>query len=71
MAIAAELAQDLADRGFLWLAGGLSVGTVGHVLKAYTPELIDVSSKLEVEKGKKDHGLMADFFKEIDEYANE
>jgi indole-3-glycerol phosphate synthase/phosphoribosylanthranilate isomerase len=71
MAIAAELAQYLADRGFLWLAGGLSVGTVGHVLKAYTPELIDVSSKLEVEKGKKDHGLMAAFFKEIDEYANE
>lgn len=70
MAIAAELAKFMADRGFLWLAGGLGVGTVGHALKSYAPELIDASSKLEVEKGKKDHGLMAAFFKEIDEYAN-
>ncbi|MFA6506781.1 MAG: hypothetical protein WCT14_11805, partial [Treponemataceae bacterium] len=64
-----ELAAPLSERGFLWLAGGLGVGTVGPALRAYAPELIDASSKLEAEKGKKDHGLLAAYFKEIDDYA--
>jgi indole-3-glycerol phosphate synthase/phosphoribosylanthranilate isomerase len=70
-AIAAEFAKHLAERGFLWLAGGLGVGTVGPALKAYTPELIDASSRLEAEKGKKDHSLLAAYFKEIDEYTRQ
>jgi indole-3-glycerol phosphate synthase/phosphoribosylanthranilate isomerase len=68
-AIPKELAEPLAGRGFLWLAGGLGVGTVGPALEAYAPELVDASSRLEAEKGKKNHGLLAAYFKEIDAYA--
>jgi indole-3-glycerol phosphate synthase/phosphoribosylanthranilate isomerase len=68
-AVPAELAASLAARGFLWLAGGLGVGTVGPALRAYAPELVDASSRLESEKGKKDRGLLAAYFKEIEEYA--
>ncbi len=68
-AIAGDLARPLAAAGGLWLAGGLGAGTVGPALKAYAPELVDASSGLESEKGKKDHGLMAAYFKEIHDYA--
>ncbi len=68
-AIPRALAESIARYGFFWLAGGLGVGTLGHALRSYAPELIDASSKLEVKKGQKDHALMAAFFKEIDEYA--
>lgn len=67
--IAAALAKPLAEDGFLWLAGGLGPGTVGPALEAFAPELVDASSKLESEKGKKDRGLLAAYFKEIHEYA--
>ena len=68
-AIAPELARVLAESGGLWLAGGLGVGTIGPALTAFSPELVDASSRLEAEKGKKDHGLLAAYFKEINDYA--
>ena len=68
-AIPSDLAAPLAERGILWLAGGMGVGTVGPALRAYRPELIDASSRLEAEKGKKDHGLLAAYFKEIEDYV--
>jgi phosphoribosylanthranilate isomerase len=42
---------------------------VGAAIDAYRPELIDASSKLEAEKGKKDAELMKRYFKEIDDHA--
>lgn len=67
--VPAEAARALADKGALWLAGGLGPETVRAALEAYHPELVDASSKLESEVGKKDHGRMAAYFKEIHAYA--
>ncbi|MDA3810430.1 MAG: bifunctional indole-3-glycerol phosphate synthase/phosphoribosylanthranilate isomerase [Spirochaetaceae bacterium] len=49
----------------LWMAGGLSEENIRSVIDDFSPELVDVSSKLESEKGKKDHGKMKRFFMEI------
>jgi len=57
-------------RGFRWLAGGLGVGSVGAAIEAYGPELVDASSRLEAEKGRKDRGLLAAYFKEIEDHAH-
>jgi indole-3-glycerol phosphate synthase/phosphoribosylanthranilate isomerase len=63
------LAAACADRGGLWLAGGLGPDTIGKVLERYRPELVDASSRLESEPGKKDRATLGAFFKEIDVYA--
>ncbi len=49
----------------LWLAGGLSPETVAEAIARYRPELIDVSSRLESEPGRKDAQKLKDFFKEV------
>lgn len=69
-AIVPALAEALSSRGFLWLAGGLGVGSVGAAIEAYGPELVDASSRLEAEKGRKDRGLLAAYFKEIEDHAH-
>jgi indole-3-glycerol phosphate synthase/phosphoribosylanthranilate isomerase len=69
-ALPAELAGPLAEGGGLWLAGGLGVGTVGAAIAEYRPELVDASSRLEAEKGRKDPALMETYFKEIESYAS-
>ena len=56
---------DLRSGG-LWLAGGLGPDTVGAVLARYRPELVDASSRLEAEPGKKDRAKLEAFFKEIE-----
>jgi phosphoribosylanthranilate isomerase len=38
-------------------------------MDAYRPELVDASSRLEAEPGKKDHGLMEAYFKEIADHG--
>lgn len=60
------LVELLRKEGPLWLAGGIGPGNVGRILKDYRPELIDASSQLEVEPGKKDPEKMRKFFAEID-----
>lgn len=69
VAVPETLVQPLSARGGLWLAGGLGPGSVGAAIDAYAPELLDASSKLEAEKGRKDPGLMERYFKEIDDHV--
>ena len=46
----------------LWIAGGLTDTNVADVIRAFAPELIDASSGLEREPGRKDHDRMRAFF---------
>lgn len=49
----------------LMLSGGLSVENIKNALFEVDPDIIDVSSSLEVSSGVKDHNLMKEFFKKI------
>ena len=49
----------------LWLAGGLNPGNIGEVIQRQRPELVDVSSGIELTPGKKDHQKMMAFFDAI------
>jgi indole-3-glycerol phosphate synthase/phosphoribosylanthranilate isomerase len=49
----------------LWIAGGISPDNVKEIIDKYSPELIDASSRLEAEPGKKDHDKLKKFFKLI------
>lgn len=49
----------------LWLAGGLNPENIKSIVLDYRPELIDVSSGLELKPGKKDVVKMKKFFKEL------
>ncbi|KGE71637.1 bifunctional indole-3-glycerol phosphate synthase/phosphoribosylanthranilate isomerase [Spirochaeta lutea] len=48
-----------------WLAGGLNDRNIRGFLEGYEPELVDVSSGLEAEPGRKDPEKMKRFFEEI------
>ncbi len=67
--IGRDLVRALRAQGPLWLAGGLGPGTVGAALDAYRPELVDASSRLESEPGRKDPALLKSYFKEIAEHV--
>jgi indole-3-glycerol phosphate synthase/phosphoribosylanthranilate isomerase len=49
----------------LWLAGGLSDTNIGETVARYRPELVDASSSLEAEPGRKDPARMKRFFTEL------
>jgi indole-3-glycerol phosphate synthase/phosphoribosylanthranilate isomerase len=49
----------------LWLAGGLSPENIREAIETYHPELIDVSSRLEAEPGRKDPEKLKRFFAEV------
>jgi len=53
------------NRG-LWLAGGLGPHNIRKVMHTFSPELIDLSSGLELFPGKKDKEKIIRFFKELD-----
>lgn len=61
-----SLVRKLADRGVLWLAGGINPTNVRGYIDEFAPELIDASSGLESAPGKKDHVALKAFFREID-----
>ena len=69
--VLSAVVEALADRphGELWLAGGLGPDNVGEVIATWRPELIDASSRLEAEPGRKDPGLLRKFFAAIDAVA--
>ena len=50
----------------LWLAGGLGPDNVAAVIGTHAPELVDVSSRLEAEPGRKDHGKLRAFFRAVE-----
>ena len=57
-----ELVLEAKKKAPLWLAGGLGADNVRDVIKKYSPELIDASSRLESEPGKKDLQKLRAFF---------
>ncbi|MFO8041560.1 MAG: bifunctional indole-3-glycerol phosphate synthase/phosphoribosylanthranilate isomerase, partial [Alkalispirochaeta sp.] len=65
--VLAAVREALAERphGALWLAGGLGADNVAEVVATHQPELIDASSRLEAEPGRKDPTLLRQFFKEL------
>ena len=48
----------------LWLAGGLTPENVGDIVRRFAPELVDVSSGVEAEAGRKDHEKIRRFLSE-------
>ena len=50
----------------LWLAGGMGPDNVAAVIRTHAPELVDVSSRLEAEPGRKDHAKLRAFFRAVD-----
>mgnify|MGYP000398032519 CR=1 FL=1 len=61
-----ELCREIPEiKEQLWIAGGLGPDTVGPLVKTYRPELVDASSRLEAEPGKKDWKKLEAFFAEI------
>jgi len=64
--ISRDLVEYMGERYPLWLAGGIGPENVRDIVQRFGPELIDASSGLESEPGKKDHRKVGDFFKEIE-----
>ena len=60
-----ELVAAAAEQGPLWLAGGMDDRNVGEAVRTFRPELIDASSGLEREPGRKDHRRLTRFFETI------
>ena len=63
--IAPDTVDAAAAERPLWLAGGLSDENIADIASAYRPELVDVSSGLEAEPGRKDPGRLRLFFTEL------
>lgn len=53
----------------LWLAGGLNPENIGTILETYEPELVDLSSGIELVPGRKSPEKMKMFFEKIYSYA--
>ena len=56
-----ELVEAARERGPIWLAGGLNPENVGQIVREFRPELVDVSSGVEAEPGRKDHAALRRF----------
>ncbi|MGL1894598.1 MAG: bifunctional indole-3-glycerol phosphate synthase/phosphoribosylanthranilate isomerase [Spirochaetaceae bacterium] len=63
--ISDELTTEARKFANLWLAGGLNPDNVKEIVNKYRPELIDVSSGIEISPGKKDFSKMEKYFKEL------
>ena len=66
------LAQRAAGEGArpLWLAGGIGPDNVADVISAHAPELIDASSRVEAEPGRKDHAKLRALFRAVESARN-
>ncbi len=63
--ISADIVSAAGLLGPVWLAGGIDPENVAEVIRSFAPELIDASSGLESEPGKKDPEKMRRFFSAI------
>lgn len=57
----ADLMSAASVRRRLWIAGGLNDENIGAIVKEWKPGLVDVSSGIEAEKGRKDHDKLRRF----------
>lgn len=61
-----DLAKEIKEQGKpLILSGGLSSANIEKALKEINPDIIDISSSLEISPGKKNHNSMREFFEKI------
>jgi phosphoribosylanthranilate isomerase len=60
-----ELVATAAKYGPLWIAGGINDENIAEIMRAFRPELVDASSGLEREPGRKDHARLRRFFAEV------
>nr|MCR5699119.1 bifunctional indole-3-glycerol phosphate synthase/phosphoribosylanthranilate isomerase [Treponemataceae bacterium] len=60
--IDSELVSEVQKKHKLWLAGGISSDNIAQVKEEYSPEMVDLSSSLEAEPGKKDFAKLENFF---------
>ena len=60
-----EVVDAAARQAPLWMAGGIGPANVAGIVERHRPELIDASSLLEAEPGRKDHDTLRRFFEEI------
>ena len=63
--IAPEVVAEVKRHGPLWLAGGLNDENIAEAIIDFRPELVDASSGLEVEPGRKDQAKLKRYFEEI------
>lgn len=63
--IPGECILKVKERFPLWIAGGLRPDNIGDIVKRFSPELIDASSRLEESPGKKNPELVARFIKQV------
>jgi phosphoribosylanthranilate isomerase len=63
--VPAEIIDRIRAERPLWIAGGIGPDNVAEVLRAFRPELIDASSRLEESSGRKDRNKLETFFREI------
>ena len=57
------LLENTAETRPLWLAGGLTAGNVGEIVRRWRPELVDASSGLEESPGVKDRTAVRNFIR--------
>ena len=60
-----ELVEKAGTFSKLWLAGGIDSSNVKDIIEKFHPELIDLSSSVEKEKGIKDKQKLKDFFEAL------
>ena len=65
-AIPDELITEIKKSGPLWLSGGLNPDNIEKIIEQFQPELIDLSSGLELKAGIKDKNKMEALFKAIE-----
>lgn len=60
------VAQKAARKRLIFLAGGLTPENVSEAIRTVRPYAVDVSSGVESRPGKKDHGKLREFFREVE-----
>ncbi|ORC34856.1 hypothetical protein B4O97_10990 [Marispirochaeta aestuarii] len=64
--ISSHLVRRAAETGPLWIAGGINCENVVEIVRDFNPELIDLSSGVEAEAGKKDPEKLKRLFELLD-----